>query len=53
MLTIGLIIGSALYRQFDAATRTFVQPVLSVLYALVLAVIIFLIIKDLTVGKKE
>jgi len=48
-----LIIGNALYRQFDAATRSFAQPVLSVLYALVLAAIIFLIIKDLTAGRKE
>lgn len=49
----GLIIGNALYRQFDAATRSFVQPALSILYALVLAAIIFMIIKDLTAGKKE
>jgi membrane protein DedA with SNARE-associated domain len=43
---IALILGVTLYRKFDFENFTFEQPVLAIVYMIVLVAAIFMIVKD-------
>ncbi|RAJ08292.1 hypothetical protein LX64_00939 [Chitinophaga skermanii] len=47
LLIVAIIVGVALYKQFDFETKTFAKPALSVVYGITLLVAVTVIVRNL------
>lgn len=52
-LVCALILGPALYREFDFQTHTFKNTALAILYGVVFVMSVVLLVREYIVGKKE
>lgn len=46
MTIVAIIVGGALYKQFDFKTRTFENPALSALYAITFLLAVFVLVRN-------